>query len=140
MLGLPVAIGKPNTLVNAFVARALADPSIRLTIVTALSLRKPRWHSDLERRFVEPFAQRVFGDYPELEYVRLIEQGRLPANIEVVEFFLEPGAWLHNDALQQHYLSSNYTHVARDASAPRPERASRNSSPRRRPAKRPPAC
>jgi acyl-CoA hydrolase len=115
VLGLPVAIGKPNGLVNAFVARALADPSIRLTIVTALSLRKPRWRSDLERRLVEPLAQRLFGAYPELEYVRLIEQGRLPANIEVVEFFLEPGAWLDSEELQQNYLSSNYTHVARDA-------------------------
>jgi acyl-CoA hydrolase len=115
VLGLPVAIGKPNGLVNSFVARALTDPSIRLTIVTALSLRKPRWRSDLERRLVEPLAQRVFGAYTELEYVRLIEQGRLPANIEVVEFFLEPGAWLGSEQLQQNYLSSNYTHVARDA-------------------------
>jgi acyl-CoA hydrolase len=115
VLGLPVAIGKPNGLVNSFVARALADPSIRLTIVTALSLRKPRWRSDLERRLVEPLAQRLFGAYPELEYVRMIEQGRLPGNIEVVEFFLEPGAWLDSGPLQQNYLSSNYTHVARDA-------------------------
>ncbi|HKR35894.1 MAG TPA: acetyl-CoA hydrolase/transferase C-terminal domain-containing protein [Steroidobacteraceae bacterium] len=114
VLGLPVAIGKPNGLVNSFVARALADPSIRLTIITALSLRKPRGRSDLERRLVEPLAQRIFGGYPELEYVRLIEQGRLPANIEIVEFFLEPGAWLDCEPLQQHYLSANYTHVARD--------------------------
>jgi acyl-CoA hydrolase len=115
VLGLPVAIGKPNGLVNAFVARALADPSIRLTIVTALSLRKPRGRSDLERRLVEPLAERIFGRFPELEYLRLIEQGRLPANIEVVEFFLEPGAWLDSAPLQQNYLSANYTHVARDA-------------------------
>ena len=115
VLGLPVAIGKPNPLVNAFVKRAVSDPSLRLTIVTALSLRKPQWHSDLERRLVQPLARRVFGDYPELEYVRLIEQQRLPDNIEVIEFFLEPGAWLDNEHLQQHYLSANYTHVARDA-------------------------
>ena len=114
VLGLPVAIGKPHGLVNSFVARALADRSIRLTIVTALSLRKPRGRSDLERRLVEPLAQRIFGGYPELEYVRLIEQGRLPDNIEVVEFFLEPGAWLDCAPLQQSYLSANYTHVARD--------------------------
>lgn len=115
VLGLPVAIGKPNPLVNAFVRRAAGDPTISLTIVTALSLRVPQGHSELERRFVQPFAQRVFGDYPELEYVRLIGQRRLPKNIEVIEFFLEPGGWLRNDHLQQHYLSSNYTHVARDA-------------------------
>jgi len=114
VLGLPVAIGKPNTLVNAFVARALADSSLRLTIVTALSLRAPRGHSELERRFIEPFSRRVFGNYPELEYLRLIERNQLPANIEVLEFYLEPGAWLRNEHLQQHYLSTNYTHVARD--------------------------
>ncbi|HEY6644584.1 acetyl-CoA hydrolase/transferase C-terminal domain-containing protein [Povalibacter sp.] len=115
VLGLPVAIGKPNPIVNAFVRRAVADPTISLTIVTALSLRVPRWHSDLERRLLQPLTQRIFGNYPELEYVRLIEQQRLPANIEVIEFFLEPGAWLGNEHLQRHYLSSNYTHVVRDA-------------------------
>ena len=115
VVGLPVGIGKPNLLANAFVRRAAADPSIRLTIVTALSLKPPRWSSDLERRYVEPLARRVFGDYPELEYVRMLEERRLPANIEVIEFYLEPGAWLGNDAMQQHYLSSNYTHVLRDA-------------------------
>lgn len=115
VLGLPVGIGKPNTLVNAFVARARADRDVRLTIVTALSLRKPRGRTELERRFIEPFAQRVFGDYPELAYIGLLEQGRLPPNIEVIEFYLEPGAWLNSALLQQSYLSANYTHVARDA-------------------------
>lgn len=115
VLGLPVAIGKPNPLVNAFVQRAMQDASLNLTIVTALSLRAPRARNDLERRFLQPFVQRVFGDYPELEYLRLIEQGRLPDNIRVIEFFLEPGAWLGNAPLQQNYLSANYTHVARDA-------------------------
>jgi acyl-CoA hydrolase len=114
VMGLPVAIGKPNPLVNAFVRRVASDPKLSLTIVTALSLRTPRWRSDLERRFLQPFVKRVFGDYPELEYVRMLEERRLPANIEVIEFYLEPGAWLTNEHLQQHYLSSNYTHVARD--------------------------
>jgi len=114
VLGLPVGIGKPNTLVNAFVRRAVADATIQLTIVTALSLKPPRWRSDLERRFVEPFVKRVFGNYPELEYVRLLERDALPTNINVHEFFLEPGAWLSNSHLQRKYLSANYTHVARD--------------------------
>ena len=115
VLGLPVAIGKPNQLVNAFVRRAASDPNLRLTIVTALSLRKPRGRSDLEKRLVDPLAERIFGGYPQLEYLKLIEENRLPANIEVIEFYLEPGAWLTNEHLQQHYLSSNYTHVSRDA-------------------------
>jgi len=115
VLGLPVGIGKPNPLVNAFVRRAARDPSLELTILTALSLRLPRARSDLERRFIEPFSRRVFGDYPELEYVQMLEERRLPRNVRVIEFFLEPGAWLADTHLQQNYLSANYTHVVRDA-------------------------
>ena len=114
VMGLPVGIGKPNPLVNAFVQRALRDERIHLKILTGLSLRTPRWHSELERRLLQPFVARVFGDYPDLEYIELLERGKLPPNIEVSEFFLEPGAWLNNSHLQQHYLSSNYTHVVRD--------------------------
>ena len=114
VMGLPVGIGKPNPLVNAFVQRALRDERIHLKILTGLSLRTPRWHGELERRFLQPFVARVFGDYPDLEYIKLLERGKLPRNIEVGEFFLEPGAWLNNAHLQQHYLSSNYTHVVRD--------------------------
>ena len=94
VLGLPVAIGKPNALVNVFVRRAVQDPAIKLTIVTALSFRAPRWQGELQRRFLEPLSQRIFHDYIELDYVRLIESGELPSNIEVVEFYLEPGGWL----------------------------------------------
>ena len=54
--------------------------------------------------------------------MRLIEQGRLPENIEVIEFFLEPGAWLNSAPLQQNYLSANYTHVGARRAAARPER------------------
>ena len=74
VVGLPVGIGKPNLLANAFVRRAAADPSIQLTIVTALSLKLPRGSSDLERRYLAPLVRRVFGDYPELEYVRMLEE------------------------------------------------------------------
>lgn len=115
VLGLPVAIGKPVGLVNAFLARAMADSSVHLTIVTALSLRKPRARGELERRLLEPITSRVFDDHCELDYIRLMECGRLPANIEIIEYYVEPGAWLRNDYTQQHHLSSNATHVARDA-------------------------
>ena len=41
VLALPLGIGKPTPLVNEFFRRALRDPSINLTILTALSLLKP---------------------------------------------------------------------------------------------------
>lgn len=113
VLALPLGIGKPNPIANEFYRRAARDPSIELTILTALSLRKPAGSSDLERRFLEPFVQRVFGNYPELEYVQAVRANTVPANIRVIEFFLEPGAYLDSPHAQQNYLSANYTHVAR---------------------------
>lgn len=118
-LGLPLGLGKPNHFVNALYRRACEDPHIQLSIFTALSLGRPRAGSDLEKRFLEPFAERVFGDYEELDYLRDLRAGKLPANISVSEFFFQPGSMLNNPAAQQHYISSNYTHAARDLSRQR---------------------
>ncbi len=114
VLGLPLGLGKANTIANALYARAVADPSIRLSIFTALTPEVPRASGDLERRFLAPFAARVFGGYPELAYVRALRAGTLPANIDVTEFFFLAGRWLSVPHAQQNYISSNYTHAARD--------------------------
>ena len=114
VLGIPLAIGKPNAFVNALYQRIAADPSRRLTIVTALSLEKPVGKSDLERHFLEPLVERVFGDYPDLDYVKALRGAGLPPNIEVREFFLKTGDYLQNPVAQQGYISTNYTFVARD--------------------------
>ncbi len=114
VLALPLAIGKPNLIVNEFVRRARADRGLDLTIFTALSLRRPSGGSDLEKRFVEPLATRIFGNYPELEYLEAVRKGTMPANARVIEFFFEPGAMLNSAHAQQHYLSANYTHVCRE--------------------------
>jgi acyl-CoA hydrolase len=39
---------------------------------------------------------------------------RLPPNVTVHEFFMKSGAWLRHPVAQQNYVSSNYTHIARD--------------------------
>jgi acyl-CoA hydrolase len=117
VLALPLGVGKPNPIANEFYRRAARDPGIDLTIVTALSLRKPTVRTDLEKRLVGPIVERVFGSYVELEYVHAMRRGDVPPNIRIVEFFLEPGAWLNSEHAQQHYLSSNYTHVMRDVMA-----------------------
>ena len=75
VLALPLALGKPNPLVNEFYRRAVRDPKIELRIFTALSLRKPSATNELERRFLEPFVARVFGNYPELDYVAAVRAG-----------------------------------------------------------------
>src|SRR5690554_6204840 len=113
-LGLPLGLGKPNRFVNALYRRACQDPHIRLTIYTALTLGRPRAGSDLEQRFLAPFIARVFGDHEDLDYLRDLRRGVLPDNVVVSEFFFQPGAMLSVDHAQQHYISTNYTHVARD--------------------------
>jgi len=113
-LGIPLGLGKPNQLVNALYQAAVKDASLKLSIFTALSLEKPSGKSALEKRFLDPFAARVFGDYVDLDYIKAIKKKQLPSNITVNEFFVRPGAELGNAYTQQHYMSSNYTHAARD--------------------------
>jgi acyl-CoA hydrolase len=117
VLALPLGIGKPNPLANEFYRRALRDPGIDLTIITALSLLKPVARSPLEARLLQPLAERVFGSYLEPEYARAVLADRLPANIHVIEFFLTPGLFLNSDHAQRHYLSANYTQVGREVLA-----------------------
>ncbi len=117
VLALPLGLGKPHPLANEFYRRARRDPSIRLQIFTALSLDAPRWHGELERRFLEPLVKRIFGDFVPLDYVRDLHAGTVPDNVEIVEFFLDPGAYLGSAHAQRHYVSSNYTQVARDVAA-----------------------
>ncbi len=112
-LALPLGLGKPVTLVNALTRVAVADPSLRLSIFTALTLERPKPGSDIENRFLEPAMDRLFGRYPELLYAQMIKGDGLPDNIDVSEFFFQAGAWLGNDYAQRHYISANYTH-ARD--------------------------
>ncbi len=114
LLGTPLGIGKANHLVNGFYHRAVEDPELDLTIFTALSLGAPRWSSDLERRFVQPLAERLFPGYPELAYVDPFRKGELPPNIRVREFYFRPGAYMGSPLAQQAHVGSNYTHVVRD--------------------------
>lgn len=64
ILGLPLAIGKPISFVNAIYQRAKKDPSISLTIETGITLEKPTGKSFLEKQFLGPFVEREFADVP----------------------------------------------------------------------------
>jgi len=114
-LATPLGLGKPNVLLNALYARVAGDAAMRLDIFTALSLARPQWKSDLERRFIEPFLARHLGaDYPDLAYVAAQKAGALPANVRIHEFYMQSGAMLGVESAQRDYTSLNYTHVARD--------------------------
>ena len=117
VLGIPLGVGKPNPFVNALYHRIKANPARRLKIITALSLEKPTGKSELERNFLAPLVERVFADYPDLEYVKDLRGDGLPPNIEICEVFMKTGDYLGNDVAQQNYMSTNYTHIARDMEA-----------------------
>ncbi|KZY44645.1 MULTISPECIES: acetyl-CoA hydrolase/transferase C-terminal domain-containing protein [unclassified Oleiphilus] len=114
VLGLPLGLGKPNQLANAFYRKAQQDPSINLRIITALSLEKPRPKSEMEAKFLVPFVERLFGDYEELEYAKAVRTNTLPPNVEVSEFYFKAGAMKSVASAQRNYVSSNYTFVSRD--------------------------
>jgi hypothetical protein len=112
VVGLPLGLGKANHIVNALYARASADRAINLTFFSALTLEKPKPANLLERRFIEPVIDRLFGGYPDLSYADPLRAGALPPNIKVIEFFFLAGRWLHVPFAQQHYISANYTHAS----------------------------
>lgn len=114
VLALPLGIGKPVAIADEFWRRALREPDLDLTIITALTLARPTARSELERRFLEPLVERVFGDYAEPHYLQALRSGSLPPNARVIEFFVEPGSALASPARQQQFLCANYTEVARE--------------------------
>ncbi|HEX6239761.1 MAG TPA: hypothetical protein VFZ61_02660, partial [Polyangiales bacterium] len=112
--GIPLGIGKPNALVNALYERVKRDPGLSLELITALSLNPPTGQSELEERFLKPIRARVWKDYPRLSFLDDRSAERLPDNVRVHEFYMRSGAELRNASAQRDYISSNYTHVARD--------------------------
>ena len=111
VVGLPLGLGKANHIINALYARAVADRRINLTLFSALTLEKPKPSNLLERRFITPVIDRLFGSYPDLAYADALHTGKLPPNVQVIEFFFLAGKWLHVPFAQQHYISANYTHA-----------------------------
>lgn len=110
-LALPLGLGKPVSIANALVRLACEDPRIELSIFTALTLERPQPGSGIERRFLEPALDRLFGAYPQLLYADLLRRGDLPDNIKISEFFFMAGRWSDVAQAQQDYISVNYTHA-----------------------------
>ena len=92
VVGLPLGLGKANHIANALYARASADRSINLTFFSALTLEKPKPSNLLERRFIAPVIDRLFGGYPDFAYADALHAGALPPNIRVIEFFFLAGS------------------------------------------------
>ena len=114
LLGAPLGLGKPVQLINAFYRRAESDPSISLHIFTALCLEVPKPGSYIEAGLVDPIMKRLFGDYEELAFMQAMHSGTMPDNIQLTELYFKAGSMKNQPDAQQNYISSNYTHIARD--------------------------
>ena len=112
---MTLGLGKPVRFINELYRRAKEDPTIKLHIITALSLEKPKGKSDLEKRLVDPLAERIFGGYPDFQYMIDLRDGKLPSNVEIFEFYSKAGSIINIASQNRNYLPSNYTHIARDA-------------------------
>jgi len=112
---MTLGLGKPVRFINELYRRAKEDPTIRLKIMTALSLEKPRGNSELEKRLIDPLVERIFGGYPDFDYMLDLRAGKLPKNVELFEFYSKAGAILNLPQQNRNHLPSNYTHVYRDA-------------------------
>ncbi|MHB8075327.1 acetyl-CoA hydrolase/transferase C-terminal domain-containing protein [Desulfosporosinus fructosivorans] len=114
---MSLALGKPILFINELYRRAKEDPEIKLKIITALALEKPKGHTDLEKRFLGPLSDRVFEGVLEFDYMLDFRAGKLSKNVEVLEFFCKAGGYLNSPEAQQNHLATNYTHASRDAMA-----------------------
>lgn len=114
---MPLALGKPIFFVNELYRRAKEDPEMKLTIITALTLEKPKGHSELEKRFLGPLADRIFAGVPECDFMLDFRAKKLSKNVQILEFFSKAGGYLNNPEAQQNHLATNYTHAVRDAIA-----------------------
>jgi acyl-CoA hydrolase len=115
--GMTLALGKPVLFINELYKRAKEDPEMKLKILTALALERPVGSNELEKRFLGPLIERLFGKSPQFDYMLDFRAGKLPKNVEIYEFFNLAGGYLHDREPQQNRLNSNYTHVVRDAFA-----------------------
>lgn len=110
----PLGLGKPVALINALYQRAKQDQQIKLTIFSALSLEKPIWSNELQKRFIKPFAERVWFGVPDLLYLKDLRADAMPPNVTLYEFYCQTGQYITQPKLQQNFISSNYTQIVRD--------------------------
>lgn len=114
VLGLPIGIGKATHIADSLFELAREDQSISLTIFTGLTLEPPQGRSELEKRFLEPLVERLYGNWPVPKYALATRDNALPPNVRVREFYLRPGAYLGHQYIQQQYSNINYSQVANE--------------------------
>ncbi|MDQ7092025.1 acetyl-CoA hydrolase/transferase C-terminal domain-containing protein [Desulfosporosinus sp. PR] len=115
VFSMTLALGKPILFINELYRRAKEDPEIKLKILTALPLEKPRGSTELEKRYLQPLVDRVFAGVPDIDYMLDFREKKLPPNVEAYEFFSKAGGYLNDPVAQQNHMATHYTHACRDA-------------------------
>ncbi len=113
-VGIGCGVGKPVNFMNALYLRAKKDPDIELTIISALTLEKPKGRNDLEKRLLDPMMSRIFGDWPDFEHVTDLRNNRLPDNVKLYEWMLPPGGFVMHDTAQRLHVAGNFSISPRD--------------------------
>ncbi len=115
-IAAPLGLGKANQLLNIIYDQSKKS-SRELEIYSALSLDTPKYKSALEKKLLEPFIKRHFGDYPKLQYVSDLQNKEVPSHIKIHEFYFLAGQFAEVREAQQNYISLNYTHAAQGLAA-----------------------
>ena len=113
-VGMSLGLCKPPFFMNELYRRVKEDPSINLSILSALVLEKPRGGSEIEKRFFGPLVKRLWDGVQDIDYMTEFRAGKLPSNVQIHEFFSKSGSNLNNLHMQMRHLPSNYTHCDRD--------------------------
>ncbi|MCL1834284.1 MAG: hypothetical protein FWG49_07270, partial [Leptospirales bacterium] len=114
IMGMPIGLGQPAILLNEIYRRVKEDPTMSLSVLSALPLEKPKGNSDIERRLLGPISERLFDGVNELDYAVDMREGKLPKNVHIYEFYGKAGTHVNNQHFQMNHLPSNYTHCFRD--------------------------
>lgn len=113
-VGIGCGVGKPVNFINALYLRAKSDPEIDLTIISALTLEKPKPQNELQRRLMEPMMSRIFEDGPDFEHVLDLRKNAIPDNVKLYEWMLPPGGYVMHDTGQKLHVASNFSDAPRD--------------------------
>lgn len=113
-VGIGCGVGKPVNFINALYLRAKEDPEIDLTIISALTLEKPKGTNELQKRLLEPMISRIFEDGPDFEHVLDLRKNSIPDNVKLYEWMLPPGGYIMHDKGQKVHVASNFSDAPRD--------------------------
>ena len=83
----------------------------------ASGLELPTAASSVEASLTGPIFERLFGDYEELDFLKPMRAGTLPPNVQLTELYFKAGSMKQIGTAQRNYISSNYTHIARDVAS-----------------------